>query len=58
MNVKPHLITVIRSGVEAATQWMDYAKQAFNPVAELRIKFVGNLDFARYDAWALKLNCA
>ena len=60
MQVKPHVITVIPRGVEAATQPPNAfgARQAFNPVAQLTAKFAGYLDFARQDRWALQLNGA
>src|SRR4029077_9933858 len=61
MNVKPDLITVIPSGVEAATQprKLSGRGQAFHLVAQLTARFAGCLDFARYDKLgALQLDCA
>src|SRR6476646_6770719 len=49
MNVKPDLIAVISSRVEAATQprTLSGRGQAFHPVAQLAARFAGYLDFAR-----------
>ena len=46
-----HLITVIPSEVEAATQprKLSGRGQAFNPVAQLKGDMPGCLDFARHD---------
>ena len=74
MNVKSHLITVIPSGVEAATQprTLSMRGQAFDAVANSQLSsrdmirslparvFPSRsiLDLARYRWWTLQLNCA
>ena len=68
MKIKLHLINVIPSGVEnGAAREPRHGREArglserevsgSNSVAQLTAKFAGYLDFARYDGWALQLNC-